>query len=87
MRYTIEIDTSTKAGSEMLEYLRKHQEPKVVAIKKWQKLTAREVALPEGLIPTDWQWEEYLSRNQGKGKPAEKVFAEMRKKLRSKSSE
>jgi hypothetical protein len=87
MRYTIELDTSTKAGSEMLQYLRKHNAGKVVSIQKWEKLTAQQVALPEGIVPTEWQWEEYLNRKQGKGKPAEKAFAAMRKKLKGKSGE
>lgn len=87
MRYTIELDASTKTGSEMLQYLRKQTAGKIIAIHKWEKLTPRDVALPEGLVPTDWQWEEYLNRKQGKGKPAEKAFADMRKKLKSKSSE
>ena len=49
MRYTIELDTSTKGGSDMLQYLRKRKTGKVVAIRKWEKLTPREVALPEAM--------------------------------------
>ena len=82
MRYTIELDTSTKAGTEALRQLRKLQDGRLVAIHKWQKLTPRDVALPGGLQPTQWQLEEYLNRKQGKGKPGKKAFADMKTRLK-----
>ena len=81
MRYTIELDTSTKTGTDALKQLKKLKGNKAIAIHKWKKLTARDVALPGGPTPTEWQWEEYLSRKQGKGTPAEKVFADIKKRL------
>jgi hypothetical protein len=53
---------------------------------KLRKLTARDVALPTGLRPTESQWEEYLNRKQVKGKPAQKVFADIKKRLMDKHS-
>ncbi len=85
MKYTIEIDTSSKKGTELLQYIRKHSETKVVSIKAWKKITPADVALPNNLFPTDWQWDEYLDRKQAKGKTGEKAFAAIRQKLKSKS--
>jgi hypothetical protein len=48
---------------------------------KQKKLTTRDVSLPGGARPSQWQWEEYLNRKQGKGKPAEEVFAAIKKNL------
>ncbi len=84
MKYTVEIDSSTKAGNDALKYLRKLESGKTIAIHKWKKLTPKDVALPGGLKPTEWQWEEYLNREQGKGKPAKKVFADLKKRLNDK---
>lgn len=81
MRYTIELDTSTKTGTDALKQLKKLKGDNAIAIHKWKKLTARDVALPGGPPPTEWQWEEYLSRKQGKGKPAEQVFADIKERL------
>jgi hypothetical protein len=86
MKYTVEIDSSTKAGNDALKYLRKLESGKTIAIHKWKKLTPKDVALPGGLKPTEWQWEEYLNREQGKGKPAKKVFADLKKRLNDKFS-
>ncbi|MDB5282902.1 MAG: hypothetical protein JWO06_1977 [Bacteroidota bacterium] len=82
MRYTIELDASTRAGNEALKQLRKLTEDKTIAIHKWKKLTAKDLALPGGLQPTEWQLEEYLNRKQGKGKPAKKAFADIKKRLK-----
>ena len=81
MRYTVEIDTSTKTGTDALKQLKKLKSSKAISIHKWKKLTAKDVSLPGGLTPTDWQWEEYFSRKQGKGKPAKEVFADIKKRL------
>lgn len=82
MRYTIELDASSKEGNELLRLLKKQKEGKVISIHKWKKLTAADVALPNEVIPTDWQWNEYLNRKQGKGKQGDKAFADIRKKLK-----
>ncbi|MFM2305533.1 MAG: hypothetical protein RLZZ367_202 [Bacteroidota bacterium] len=84
MKYTVEIDSSSKEGSDAIKFLRKLKDDKSVAIHRWKKLTPRDVALPGGLKPTEWQWEEYLNREQGKGRPAEEVFADLKKKLNRK---
>jgi hypothetical protein len=84
MKYTVELDSSTKEGSAVLKYLRKLDDNKAVSIHKWKKLTAADVALPGGITPTEWQWNEYLDRKEGKGKSGEKAFAEIRKKLKDK---
>jgi hypothetical protein len=88
MRYTIELDTSTKEldtstkqGTDILNQVKKVKGSKAVAIHKWKKLTSKDVALPGGLIPTEWQWEEYLNRKQGKGKPAGEALELIRKQL------
>ena len=85
MKYTIELDASSKKGTELLQYIRKHSETKIVSIQTWKKLTPADVAVPNSLFPTDWQWEEYLDRKQAKGKTGEKAFADIRQKLKSKS--
>lgn len=81
MKYTIEIDTSTKKGTELFQFIQKYKASKSVSIHRWAKLTPEDVALPTDWLPTDWQWDEYLSRKQGKGKPAQKVFDDIRTKL------
>ena len=48
---------------------------------KQKKLTAQEISLPGGASPSQWQWEEYLNRKQGKGKPAKEAFADIKRKL------
>lgn len=85
MKYTIELDTSTKKGTELFQYLSKQKEGKVISIHKWKKLTPADVALPNDLVPTDWQWDEYLNRKTGKGKTGSKAFNDIRKKLKAKS--
>jgi|GEM_PF-6754865 hypothetical protein len=87
MKYTIEIDTSTKKGTELFQYIQKHKASKVVSIHQWTKLTPEIVALPNEWLPTDWQWEEYLNRKQGKGKPAAKAFNDIRRKLNALAEE
>lgn len=81
MRYMIEIDTDSKEGNEALKYLRKINNTKKIAIHKWTKLSSKDVALPGGVMPTDWQWEEYLNRKQGAGKPLQKALSDIKKKL------
>ena len=85
MKYTIELDASSKKGTELLQYIRKHSEGKVVSIQAWKKITPADVALPNNLFPTDWQWEDYLARKQAKGKSGKKAFSDIRQKLNSKS--
>lgn len=83
MRYTVEIDTKSKQGSEALRFLKKLNAGKVIAIHHWKKLEPRDVALPEGLQPTEWQWEEYLNRKQGTAKAGATAFEQIRNKLKS----
>lgn len=87
MRYTVEIDTRSKQGSEALKFLRKFNAGKVIAIHEWRKLKPADVALPIGIQPTEWQWEEYLSRKQGKGKSAVKAFGSIKQRLKSEFGE
>jgi len=81
MKYTIEIDTSTKKGTELFQFIQKHKASKAVSIHLWTKLTPEDVALPNEWLPTDWQLDEYLSRKQVKGKPAQNVFNDIRNRL------
>ncbi len=71
----------------MLKYARKLNDKKTISINKWRKLTPEDIAVPGGIKPTEWQWEEYLNRKQGKARPAEEVFAEIKKKLKDKFGE
>jgi hypothetical protein len=78
MKFVVEIDTSTKTGTEALNYLKKLKSEKAVYIRKVKgdsliPLSPEEMALPFGKKPTQKELDEFLDRKQGRGSDIEVV--------------
>ncbi len=73
MKYLVEIDDSSKAGTDAINYLRRLKvSGKSVFIRKFSRnsfvpLSPEELALPIGRKPTKLELAEFLDRKQGKG--------------------
>jgi hypothetical protein len=77
MKFLVEIDSATKAGTQAINYLKGLKAPeKSVLIRKYSRdsfipLSPEEMALPIGKKPTSKELNEFLDRKQGRGSDAE----------------
>lgn len=87
MKYIVEIDTDSKVGEEAIKYLRTlKKSEKAVYIREVEEdpnrpITAEEMALPYGRVPTDAQLEAFLDEKQGRGSSGETVRKRLLKKI------